>query len=175
MASTRVAQKPVKKSSPAKGASGKKGVAAKKASSKTSAKKTPATQTPAKKTPAKGRASSKVVQPAKKIPPPKKGVAVKKISVVAKKAVKGRSRNPPVWSPGQLAINATGVVGLQLAGRFITLQEVADAGQAVGLVFPLHAQGTGDEKDMIDKLMKFICDYATGTIIGGVTTCFLEP
>ncbi len=159
-----MAQKPVAKKSAKKSAPGP--AAKRGAGSKTNAaKKTTAKKTAAKKT-------------AKKVPRPDKAAAAKGIAVLVKaQAARRRTKDlpPAVWSPGQLAVNANGVVGVQLAGRFVTLEEVAAAGQLVGLVFPLQPQASGALGAMIDKLLAYIREHANGTIVGGVTTCFTTP
>jgi hypothetical protein len=137
----------------------------------------PKTRVPAKKSTAKKSGYSKAAvvgkkASAKKPPRPSKTAAVKGLAVLMRTAAAGRrTRNPPRWIPGELVLQPGGVA-FQIQGGSVTLQQVAAAGQLLGLVFPLttHA-GSPDLQAMLEQLLQFVRDHADGSIIGGVTTC----
>ncbi len=132
-----------------------------------------ATKRPAKKT-ASGKAAS-----------PKKSAAVKRSGAAEAASVKrpraakkggGRKDSPlpSIWISGTLAV-VGGKIGMQTSNGFVTLQQVVDSGQIVGLVFqPSGGSKSGAVQDMLDKLREFIETYGVGAIVGGVTTCFVE-
>ena len=91
---------------------------------------------------------------------------------------------PSSWTSGVLKVKPLPVIdefGVQVTvdtigletpeGEFISLQDVANAGEMVGLFFPLTNPGSPELVTMINKLMTFIGAHANGTIAGGMTCC----